>query len=104
MNTTGKVLAGLALVGVGGIAGSALTSSDTSSPSSRESAATVKVDTSSFNSNSDSQSARSAPVGDRDCGDFSTHDEAQAFFLKQGPGDPHNLDRDADGIACETLP
>ena len=41
---------------------------------------------------------------DRDCKDFSTHAEAQAFFQDAGPGDPHHLDRDNDGIACETLP
>lgn len=43
---------------------------------------------------------------DRDCGDFRTHDEAQSFFLSQGgPSvDPHKLDQDQDGIACETLP
>ncbi|MEK7499939.1 MAG: excalibur calcium-binding domain-containing protein [Patescibacteria group bacterium] len=41
---------------------------------------------------------------DKDCGDFSTHAEAQAFFDSAGPGDPHGLDRDEDGLACETLP
>lgn len=42
--------------------------------------------------------------GDRDCGDFSTHAEAQEFFESAGSGDPHRLDRDGDGLACETLP
>ncbi|AZB44809.1 thermonuclease [Bacillus sp. FJAT-42376] len=37
---------------------------------------------------------------DRDCGDFETHEEAQAFFEAAGPGDPHQLDRDGDGLAC----
>ncbi|QQG43377.1 MAG: thermonuclease family protein [Candidatus Daviesbacteria bacterium] len=43
---------------------------------------------------------------DKDCGDFATQSEAQAFFISQGgPGkDPHRLDRDNDGVACETLP
>ena len=43
---------------------------------------------------------------DRDCGDFATHAEAQAFFVAAGgPGrDPHRLDGDHDGVACETLP
>ncbi len=43
---------------------------------------------------------------DKDCGDFATHAQAQAFFLScGGPGsDPHGLDRDHDGDACETLP
>ena len=41
---------------------------------------------------------------DKDCGDFSTHAQAQTFFDSAGPGDPHGLDRDEDGLACETLP
>ncbi len=43
------------------------------------------------------------PVADRDCGDFSTWEEAQAFYEAAGPGDPHRLDGDRDGIACEGL-
>ena len=44
--------------------------------------------------------------GDKDCGDFATHAQAQTFFISRGgPGsDPHRLDKDHDGIACETLP
>lgn len=42
--------------------------------------------------------------GDKDCKDFATQREAQRFFELQGPGDPHRLDRDGDGIACESLP
>jgi hypothetical protein len=41
---------------------------------------------------------------DMDCSDFRTQREAQVFFESQGPGDPHRLDRDNDGIACEALP
>lgn len=41
---------------------------------------------------------------DRDCPSFSTQPEAQAFFDSQGSGDPHNLDSDNDGVACENLP
>ncbi len=47
------------------------------------------------------------PFGpDRDCGDFATHREAQAFFVAAGgpAGDPHRLDANHDGIACESLP
>ena len=42
---------------------------------------------------------------DRDCGDFSTHREAQAFFIAAGgpDRDPHRLDGDGDGLACENL-
>lgn len=41
---------------------------------------------------------------DRNCSGFRTWQEAQAFFQMAGPGDPHGLDRDGDGIACESLP
>jgi micrococcal nuclease len=43
---------------------------------------------------------------DRDCGDFATHAEAQAFFEAAGgpASDRHRLDGDNDGIACESLP
>lgn len=43
---------------------------------------------------------------DRDCGDFPTHASAQAFYVAAGgpASDPHRLDRDNDGIACESLP
>lgn len=47
------------------------------------------------------------PFGaDRDCGDFSTQREAQAFFeAAGGPAtDRHRLDRDRDGRVCESLP
>ena len=41
---------------------------------------------------------------DRDCSDFATQAEAQAFFLAAGPGDPHRLDAEGDGLACESNP
>ena len=41
--------------------------------------------------------------GDRNCSDFGSWREAQAFYEAAGPGDPHGLDRDRDGIACESL-
>ena len=41
---------------------------------------------------------------DRDCGDFSTQDEAQAFFEAAGAGGSHRLDSDGDGVVCESLP
>lgn len=43
----------------------------------------------------------SAPAADLDCGDFSNQSEAQEHLL---PGDPHGLDGDNDGVACESLP
>ncbi|NEQ48196.1 MAG: thermonuclease family protein [Leptolyngbya sp. SIOISBB] len=39
---------------------------------------------------------------DCDCGDFSTQEQAQAV-LNAFPGDPHRLDGDDDGLACESL-
>lgn len=47
------------------------------------------------------------PFGrDRNCPAFATHAEAQAFFEAAGgpESDRHGLDRDNDGIACESLP
>lgn len=41
--------------------------------------------------------------GDMNCSDFRSWREAQDFYESQGPGDPHGLDRDGDGVACETL-
>ncbi len=40
--------------------------------------------------------------GDCDCGDFATWEQAQAV-LNASPGDPHRLDGDDDGVACESL-
>lgn len=41
---------------------------------------------------------------DRDCADFATRSEAQEFFGNQGSSDPHRLDADNDGEACEDRP
>ena len=43
---------------------------------------------------------------DRDCADFATQAKAQMFFERKGgpDADPHLLDPDHDGIACETRP
>ncbi|SFR59931.1 thermonuclease family protein [Halorubrum sodomense] len=42
------------------------------------------------------------PDGDYDCGDFDTRAEANAV-LDRSPGDPHALDADGDGDACESF-
>ena len=42
------------------------------------------------------------PKRDYDCKDFKTQAEAQKIFNAY-PGDPFKLDRDRDGIACESL-
>ena len=41
--------------------------------------------------------------GDRNCSDFRSWREAQDFYENAGRGDPHRLDADKDGIACESL-
>ena len=41
---------------------------------------------------------------DKDCSDFRTQAAAQRFYDAQGSGDPHRLDGDGDGEACEGLP
>lgn len=43
---------------------------------------------------------------DRDCSDFRTQRAAQRFYVKNGGPrrDPHGLDSDRDGIACESNP
>jgi hypothetical protein len=55
----------------------------------------------------ESPSAPTSPVEpspksgvDYDCADFSSFEEAQQYLL---PGDPYGLDRDGDGMACDSL-
>lgn len=43
------------------------------------------------------------PDGDYDCGDFETQEQAQ-YVLENESGDPHGLDGDGNGVACESLP
>lgn len=52
------------------------------------------------------ESATSYSGEDKDCSDFATHVQAQTFFISQGgpSSDPHRLDADRDGLACESLP
>lgn len=71
----------------------------TSKPQPTQTAATPKPATT-------SGTTGSYTGGDKDCPDFKTQSEAQAFFISQGgpSKDPHRLDQDKDGVACETLP
>jgi endonuclease YncB( thermonuclease family) len=52
------------------------------------------------------QRSRREQITDRDCSDFDTQPEAQRFFERAGgpSQDPHRLDGDGDGVACESLP
>ena len=47
-----------------------------------------------------------AQAYDRDCADFPTQRAAKLFFLNHGGprSDPHLLDADGDGVACESNP
>jgi endonuclease YncB( thermonuclease family) len=46
-----------------------------------------------------------AERADKDCADFNSQQAAQDFFESNNPSqDPHYLDGDNDGKACETLP
>lgn len=49
--------------------------------------------------------ASPAAARDYDCSDFSTWKQAQRFYRNHGGPrrDPHRLDADHDGIACESL-
>lgn len=40
-------------------------------------------------------------AGDLDCSDFTTQSQAQTVY-DSNPSDPNDLDRDGDGIACES--
>jgi hypothetical protein len=44
-----------------------------------------------------------ASASDKDCADFPTQRAAQIFYIKHGGPryDPHRLDGDDDGVACE---
>lgn len=50
------------------------------------------------------QRSRSQSGQDRDCSDFPTQRAAQRFYEADLPGDPHRLDGNQDGRACESLP
>lgn len=47
-----------------------------------------------------------AHAADKDCADFATQEQAQAYFISLGgpASDPDRLDGDGDGQACDSLP
>jgi Excalibur calcium-binding domain len=49
--------------------------------------------------------AQPVAAADKDCSDFSSWRQAQRFYKNHGGPryDPHRLDADHDGIACEDL-
>lgn len=93
-----KILGWLIVGSIGLFIGYAIFSDSDSSNSS--------FDTKKFERNDNPATERTyQEYGDRDCTDFSTQEEAQDFFESEGGPrtDYHNLDRDGDGIACESL-
>ncbi|MDN4593830.1 thermonuclease family protein [Polycladomyces subterraneus] len=80
------------------------TSSSLEGDSSQSSSASNR---SSSSKRSSSHHSSSLNTGDKNCSDFSIQSEAQSYFESHG-GSPSNnvdgLDRDHDGIACESLP
>ena len=92
----GAVIAGAVLVG-----GYALLNDSGEAPSPATDSNYTRTD-----NGTETRAFLSTGGADKDCTDFSTHAQAQAFFMANGgpSSDPHNLDRDGDGIACETLP
>jgi len=53
--------------------------------------------------NSDTEIPPLPPDSDYNCGDFETQEQAQ-YVLENESGDPHGLDGDGNGVACESLP
>src|SRR5262249_52613696 len=51
----------------------------------------------------ESVAASGGEGGDRDCNDFASWSEAQAFYDANGGNNFNGLDSDEDGIACEAL-
>jgi len=92
-----KILAGIA------IAGALLGGWYLLSPSNEDRSSSL--DDSSYERTDDPRTTRDSSTGDYDCSDFSSQSEAQEFFEDEGgpEDDYHNLDRDGDGIACESL-
>lgn len=94
---------GLATAGIVGallVGGYSLFGGETSSSRSVSESSGYEYDT----DYSTTRTNVSSGASDMDCGDFSTQSEAQDFMDSEGSGDPHGLDRDGDGEACETLP
>ena len=99
----------LAVLGAGGLIAGVLAlnngTPDNVVPKSQKNSA-VSPTSGTFFRNDDPTTTRSfEEYGDRDCPDFATQQEAQDFFeLEGGPAkDFHNLDRDGDGVVCESL-
>lgn len=63
----------------------------------------IKVDTNQLSPVGGGGLPKEPKDDDLNCSNFDYQEEAQAT-LEDDPSDPHGLDHDSDGIACETLP
>lgn len=105
MNKTAPVLVGLALLGGGAMAFSGEDSSATSyqeAPTIYPSGYAHEEEEGAEDYNFDYKNTRSRASGDMDCADFGSQDEAQEYY-EEDTSDPSGLDRDGDGIVCESL-
>lgn len=84
-----------------GLTGCAAPSPNSTGPLSFDSNDTSGVGTKRFTRSETGSNSGSA--SDRDCDSFSSSAAAQQFFINAGGprNDPHDLDRDGDGYACE---
>src|SRR3989344_5178786 len=103
-----KIIAGTVILA--GIVGAVVLSGDGSNSGSNSFQFLDNTDTGTqappLNKDNDYSTERSyEEYADRDCGDFSSQAEAQEFFEDEGgpSSDYHGLDRDKDGIACESI-
>lgn len=70
-------------------------------PPAKSASSSSSATSSSSSSTSSSQAITSTTGKDKDCADFATQAEAQAEWAKD-KSDPHGLDADKDGYACES--
>ena len=102
----GGVLAALVVIGVIGNIGSSDSKDKNSTPITIAETTTTAPTTTSAATTTTTSAAPSNPGNSKNCGDFSTWLEAQAWFDTYFPyyGDVGRLDGNNDGVACESLP
>ncbi len=77
-------------------------SSETDVSDSKDDSSSSDTDESDSDSSEDIDLPPVPADGDYDCSHFDTQEQAQ-YVLEDTAGDPHRLDADDDGVACETL-
>lgn len=81
---------------------------NTPSPTPKPATTNSNTTTGGSTGTTNTQSSNTYSGGDKDCKDFSTQTEAQAYFNSKGGSASNNVDRldgsDHDGRVCESLP